>query len=121
MKKRRRSALEIRKRTQATEDRVAKDHGGNRTPRSGAGHTKGDGRVHGKYRIENKETDGLTYRFHIDEWLFLVGEAMKVGEMPIYHIKLTDRRGRTHEIAVMRYQDHLGLIRSAEAADEEEE
>ena len=108
---------QVKRKTQRNEARVAKDHGGMRTPRSGAGHIKGDGRVKGKYRIENKETDNLSYRFHIDEWASLTSEALKAGEVPIFHITITDRLGRRHELAVMRYQDHLGLIKSAEQED----
>jgi hypothetical protein len=106
--------------SQATEARVAKDHGGQRTERSGAGHHKGDGRAKGRFRIENKETDNLTYRFHIDEWLSLINEAQKAGEVPVFHITLTDRSGRRHELAVLRYQDHLGLVRSAEQSDRDD-
>lgn len=103
----------MRKRSSVkTEARVARDHGGRRVARSGAGHTKGDGRAAGRFRIENKETDKLTYRFHVNEWTSHVSEAQKAGETPVYHITLTDRSGRRHELAVLRYQDYLGFMRS---------
>ena len=95
-----------------TEARVARDHGGQRVPRSGAGHTKGDGRAAGKFRIENKETGNLSYRLHVQEWTNLVSIAQKAGEIPVYHIALTDRFGKRHELAVLRYQDYLGFMRS---------
>jgi len=96
--------------TVATEARVAKDYGGQRTPRSGADHIKADVRKKDKLRVEVKETEKLSYRFHIDDWMKLVGEAKKAGEMPIFHIVLTDRHGKQHDLTVLRHQDASVMI-----------
>jgi len=109
---------ERKRRSVRTEVRVARQHGGQRTPRSGAGHIKGDCRVKGKYRIECKETDKLSYRIHIEEWLRFVHEAMKAGEVPVLHITLTDKRGRKHELAMLRHADHLGILQSLKVAED---
>lgn len=94
-----------------TEARVAKDHGGMRVPRSGAGFIKGDGRVPGRYRIENKETGKQSFRFTLKDWLKLLYAAQESGEIPVFHIVLTDPNGRRHELAVTRYADHKEFVR----------
>lgn len=96
--------------TVATEARVAKDYGGSRTPRSGADHIKGDIRAKDKVRIEVKQTAGLSYRLHIDEWDKIEKAAKKAGEMPIFHIVLTDRLGKEHDFTVMRHRDASTII-----------
>lgn len=68
----------------------------------------------GKYRIENKETDGLTYRLHVDDLNKLASAALSAGEIPIMHLKLTDRMGRKKEFVVLRFQDHLQMVKDLE-------
>lgn len=63
-----------------------------------------------EFRIENKETMGLTYRLHIDDLDKLAGQALSAGEIPVMHIQLTDRRGRKKEFVVLRFQDHLAMV-----------
>ena len=103
---------ERKRSSQRTEAGVARDHGGQRTPRSGAGFIKGDGRVPGRFRIENKETSKQSYRFTLKEWLELVTEARKCGEIPVFHIVLTGANGRRYELAVTRYLDHKEFVRA---------
>lgn len=117
--RKRNNARRVRSSSTRTEGRVAKEHGGRRTPLSGADFEKADGRVMGKYRIENKETKGLTYRLHIDDLNKLSAAAMLVGEIPLFHITLTERAGRRREFVVLRYEDHLGLIKELEYLREE--
>lgn len=92
------------------EQRVARDHGGSRVPFSGAGLDKGDGRVRGKYRIENKQTAGKGYRLSVDTWDKLRVAALSAGEMPVLQVTLTDKLGRPLDLVVLGYHDYLALL-----------
>jgi len=75
--------------------------GGRRTWNSGAGTTKGDGRVPGKYRIETKCPPTAQYRLSITEWATFKRIADEALEVPIYHLKLDDL-----EVVILREKDY---------------
>lgn len=61
---------------------------GRLTFNSGTGSEKGDGRVFGKYRIENKITDSESYRLEGEEFDYLWRQAVGAGEKPIFAVRL---------------------------------
>lgn len=73
-----------------SERKVAADLGGRRVFASGSGLDKADGRVPGKYRIENKYTESEKYALSVKDWMILWRTAIESNEEPIFHIKMRD-------------------------------
>ncbi len=70
------------------EAKTAKKLGGRLTFNSGTDYEKGDGRVFGQFRIENKITDNESYRLEGEEFSFLWRQAMMAGEEPLFVIRV---------------------------------
>lgn len=91
-----------RKRASAkSEKAVAERLGGRRIAGSGCGLEKADGRVRGKYRIENKITAKSSYRLTFDDWIKLWTAASNSGEMPVFHVKMASEIVGTTEVVVI--------------------
>jgi hypothetical protein len=96
------SIQRVRKRASSkSEKAVAERLGGRRTPGSGTGLEKADGRVRGKFRIENKITAKSFYRLTFEDWLKLWTAASSAGELPVFHVKMASRILGTTEIVVI--------------------
>jgi hypothetical protein len=89
------------KRIRATEEEILTALGGRRTPFSGSGWVKGDGRVPkpvpgrtaapgggGGYRVESKTTVSAFYRLRPADWLDISVSSRSAHEEPIFHIRL---------------------------------
>lgn len=79
--------------------------GGRSVPASGAGLEKGDGRVHGRFRIETKCPPTGSYRLTFEDWEKVRDAAVRANEVPVFHIKL----GPMHEIVFLHEKDYRGL------------
>lgn len=84
-----------------SEKAVAERLGGRRTPGSGTGLEKADGRVRGEFRIENKITSKDFYRLTFEDWVKLWSAASSAGELPVFHVKARSRVVGTTEIVVI--------------------
>lgn len=85
-----RTKKQIRKLVTADEKKTASALGGRRIFLSGAGDEKGDGRVRGVYRIENKWTQAPTYRMSGKAFHGLTRTALSANEEPVFVVTLDD-------------------------------
>lgn len=99
-----------RKRISKFESETAEALGGRRTPASGAGDTKGDGRVQGRFRIENKTTAAKGYRLTKDTLQKIDDAARPYGERPILIVQFEQRLGPHKRFAILEYNDFLELV-----------
>lgn len=94
----------LRKKVSKLERRVAVELGGRKTFASGSGDEKGDGRVPQRFtqtaagprtvvrtpmRIENKLTSKPHYTLSHHDWFKLYDAAVRSGESPVFHIRMT--------------------------------
>lgn len=75
-------------RSRAQEKETASRFGGKQTPRSGAGYIKGDVRVKGFARIENKTTKHNSYSVSVEDIQKLENAVFGSGEIPFMGIEL---------------------------------
>jgi len=108
-----------RRRVAKNERRTNQMMGGRNTFNSGAGDEKGDGRVVGEWRMENKDTDSLGYRITVDTWDKLATPAVQAGERPVLHLKLTRRNGRPLRLVILSENDFFALKEEAGEEDNE--
>lgn len=78
-----------RGRSERQEKRTARQYGGKQTKNSGAMDDKGDVKVEGKLRIEDKTTKKRSYRLTLSD-LRKVARAAKGDEMPVMKICFED-------------------------------
>lgn len=104
------SAKQLKRRSTRSEKAVAERLGGRRTFNSGAGLDKADGRVMGKYRIENKITTRSSYTLTHTDWMMLQTAAWESCEMPIFHIQMKSALIGTTEVVVLRAGDYEELF-----------
>lgn len=101
------SAKRIKKLTAKQEERVASDMGGHRQKGSGAVRwRKGDGRVKGLYRIENKMrfTKGITIT---REDLNKIRGECSIGEVPLFQVDFACRStGRVEDSWIVVPYEH---------------
>ncbi len=92
-----------RKRASAKSERdVATRLGGHRVTASGAGLEKGDGRVRGKFRIENKITSKPFFALKFQDWAMIHRYALGAGEEPLFHIKMGSSIVGALEVLIIR-------------------
>lgn len=85
------SPKRVKRASMKQEERVASDLGGHRHKGSGAlAGLKGDGRVKGKYRIENKMCFSKGIRVSREDLNKIRGEC-SLGEVPIFQIEFAER------------------------------
>lgn len=85
------SRKQVRAAVTKQERTVAESIGGRRQTGSGAvKHLKGDGRVEGKYRIENKMTTGLSLRVPLSDLTKIRSECVG-AEQPIYEVEFKEK------------------------------
>lgn len=78
------------------EERVSEIMGSRATPNSGAGDTKGDSRIHGVVRVENKHTLKDWYTLSAIEWEKLWTQAIKAGEEAVFVVNMLSTSGVRH-------------------------
>lgn len=78
--------------------------GGRTTPASGAWLEKGDGRVHGRFRVETKCPPTGKYRITFLDWNKIWTVAVKANEIAVFHLSLAGQ-----EIVILREVDYRGL------------
>jgi len=92
-----------------SEIKVAKDIGaGKPQPGSGApwGY-KGDVRLHGVVRVQDKETSKKSYPIKVEDWLEIEEQALKTSEIPSFTINFSKHKIR---LAVISYEDWLEFV-----------
>jgi len=89
-----RTKKQIRRIVTADEKKTASALGGRRTFLSGAGTEKGDGRVNGLYRIENKWTQGASYRMEGKAFHNLSRVALGANEEPVFVVAFDETKLR---------------------------
>lgn len=82
------------KRAPKQEKEIAKLVKGRVTPRSGAGHEKGDVRLKGVARIECKTTKNKSFSVTLAMVEALEMEAALAGELPVFIIEFIDEHGK---------------------------
>ena len=105
-----RSKKHRRRQISNEERRTARIMGGRKTPNSGAGDEKGDGRAMGRWRSENKETEKLSISIKADVWEKLHAAAVTDGERPVLFLKLMNRSGRPIRLAVIAEDDYAAFV-----------
>lgn len=83
-----RSAKSRKRDSRREEAKTANRLDGRLTFNSGTGSEKGDGRVFGKFRIENKITDTESYRLEGEEFSYIWRQAKMAGEEPIFAVRV---------------------------------
>lgn len=103
-------ARTIRKATTKQERASASRLGGRRTPGSGMLDEKGDGRVLGRFRIENKLSTHDRFRMTSDIWATLRHVALNAGERPVVQVRLTVPTGGYLDLAVVDLDDYQQMM-----------
>jgi len=85
----------VGKQARKREERLAKAEGGRRVAGSGSKREKGDV-VIGKFRIEDKQTDAMSFRLSVNTWLKIEREALHTppGLLPQMRVTLGTGRSR---------------------------
>lgn len=106
------SGIAKRRRKTATksEREVAARLGGRRVPLSGAGVEKGDGRVPGMYRIENKTTERSHYSLTAMNWHKIHKAARFAGEEPLFHVRMKSSVFGYVEVVVLRREAFFPMV-----------
>lgn len=104
------SVKQLKRRSSKSEKAVAERLGGRRTFNSGTGLDKADGRVMGKYRIENKITTKKSYALTFLDWKMLQSAAWESSEMPIFHITVKSHLVGDEQIVVLHKNDYETLF-----------
>lgn len=102
------------------EIKTAEALGGRRVTLSGAGQEKGDGRVRGLYRIENKWTEAAHYSLHVRDFGKLCRTALAANEEPLFVVKVSASDLLPLKFVVIRdaFARGLGLVPKIEREGE---
>jgi hypothetical protein len=101
------------KKSQAQELGTSTQVGGRIMPASGSRRgMKGDARVIGELRIENKFTEAKQWPLKLDD-LKLIASRASGGEIPVLQLDYR-QPPRTQRYAVVRWSDLLALLEAAE-------
>ena len=96
--------------TTKSEQQVARDIGA-RKAQPGSGSPwgfKGDVRLRGIVRVQDKETSKKSYSLKLDDWLEIEGQALLSSEMPTMTINFSSHNVK---VAVIDYQDWLEYVK----------
>ena len=91
-----------------TEERIARDLGG--TAQAGSGNTanrRGDIRVHGRLRVQEKTTSGRSFSLRSQDWEEVREQALLAGEEPVMVIRFLEG---DRWLAVLDYDHLLALL-----------
>lgn len=92
-----------------SEEQVAKDIGA-RKPQPGSGAPwgfKGDVRLRGVVRVQDKETAKKSYSLKVDDWLEIEEQALRAGEVPTVTVNFYKQDVK---LAVIDYRDWLMYV-----------
>lgn len=103
------TARQIKKATTKQERSSAAALGGRRTPGSGMLDEKGDGRVFGRFRIENKLSLSDKYRITSDVWKGIRDSALDAGERPVVQVRLSIPTGGYLDLAIVDLNDYQAM------------
>ena len=93
-----------------TEAQIAKDIGARR-PQPGSGAPagfKGDVRLRGVVRVQDKETAKRSYSLKVDEWREIEEQALRTGEKPAMVVTFSSDDLR---LAVVEYEEWVEYIK----------